>query len=144
MLNKVFPGILIIALIMLMGGNFSTESHALPAVMAATAEGTVIDASASYLEPGKNRRMMIMELGATTCIPCRKMVPVLEDLAKELVGKVDIQFVDVYKRGDIANEFKIMVIPTQIFFNKNGKEVFRHQGYYPKPEIAKKLKELGI
>lgn len=106
--------------------------------------GKVIEASKNYLEPGKNKRMMIMELGATTCIPCKMMVPIMDELAKELQGKVDIQFVDVYKRGDLAQNYKIFAIPTQIFFDKSGKELFRHQGFYPKAEIMAKLKELGL
>jgi thiol-disulfide isomerase/thioredoxin len=106
--------------------------------------GKVIEASKNYLEPGKNKRMMMMDLGATTCIPCKMMVPVMDELAKELQGKVDIQFVDVYKRDDLAQKYKIFVIPTQIFFDKNGKELFRHEGFYPKTDIMAKIKELGL
>lgn len=106
--------------------------------------GKVIEASLNYLEPGQNKRMMIMELGATTCIPCKMMVPILEELARELQGKVDIQFVDVRKRGDLAQKLEIFAIPTQIFFDKNGKELLRHEGFYPKEEIIKKLKEYGL
>jgi thioredoxin 1 len=106
--------------------------------------GKVIDAGKNFLEPGKNKRMMMMDLGATTCIPCKMMVPIMEELAKELQGKIDIQFVDVYKRGDLAEKYKIYTIPTQIFFDKNGKELFRHEGFYPKANIMAKLKELGL
>ena len=106
--------------------------------------GKVIEASQNYIEPGKHKRMMMMDLGATTCIPCKMMVPIMSELAKELQGKLDIQFVDVYKRGDLAQKYKIYAIPTQIFFDKNGKELFRHEGFYPKAEILVKLKELGL
>jgi thiol-disulfide isomerase/thioredoxin len=106
--------------------------------------GKVIEASQNYLEPGKNKRMMMMDLGATTCIPCKMMVPIMDELAKELQGKIDIQFVDVYKRSDLAQKYKIFAIPTQIFFDKNGKELFRHEGFYPKTDIMAKLKELGL
>jgi thiol-disulfide isomerase/thioredoxin len=125
------------------GLNFN---HNLQNVFAAgkTETGKVIEASRNYLEPGKNKRMMMMDLGSTNCIPCKMMVPVMEELAKKLRGKVDIQFVDVNKRGDLAQEFKIFTIPTQIFFDKNGKMLFRHEGFYPKDEIMAKLKELGM
>jgi thiol-disulfide isomerase/thioredoxin len=106
--------------------------------------GKVIEASENYVKPGQNKRMMLMDLGATTCIPCKMMVPVMEELAKKLQGKVDIQFVDIQKRGDLAQKFKIFAIPTQIIFDKNGKELFRHEGFYPKDEILAKLKELGM
>ena len=66
------------------------------------------------------------------------------NLAKDLQGKVDIQFVDVYKRNDLAQKYKIFAIPTQIFFDKNGKELFRHEGFYPKTDIMAKLKALGL
>jgi thioredoxin 1 len=106
--------------------------------------GKVIEASKDYLAPGKSKRMMMMDLGATTCIPCKMMAPVMEELAKEFKDKLDVQFVDVNKRGDLAEKYKIYVIPTQIFFDKNGKELFRHLGFYPKAEILVKLKELGL
>jgi thiol-disulfide isomerase/thioredoxin len=106
--------------------------------------GKVIEASQNYLEPGQNKRMMMMDLGATTCIPCKMMVPVMEELANELRAKLDVQFVDVNKRGDLAEKYKIYAIPTQIIFDKNGKELFRHEGFFPKADIIAKLKELGL
>jgi thiol-disulfide isomerase/thioredoxin len=115
-------------------------------VMAAVKPGVgkVIEAGENYVEPGQNKRMMMMDLGATTCIPCKMMVPVMNELAKSLHGKVDIQFVDIQKRGDLAQKFKIFAIPTQIIFDKNGRELFRHEGFYLKDEILAKLKELGM
>lgn len=126
------------------GGIIFNQNSGLVFAAAKPEAGKVIDASKNYLEPGKNKRMMIMELGAATCIPCKMMVPILEELAKEQKGKLDVQFVDVYKRGDLAEKYKIYAIPTQIFFAKNGKELFRHEGFYPKADIMKKLKELGF
>jgi len=106
--------------------------------------GKVIEASTNYLKPGQNKRLMMMDLGATTCVPCKMMTPILEELAKELKGKVDVQFVNVYKCQDLSKEYQIAAIPTQIFFDMKGKELFRHQGFYPKAEIMKKLKEFGL
>ncbi|HEX3048393.1 MAG TPA: thioredoxin family protein [Bacillota bacterium] len=126
-------------------GGFIYDQSSGPVMAAAKSEtGKVIDASKNFLEPGKNKRMMVMELGSTTCIPCKAMVPILEKLAKEQQGKLDVQFVDIYKRGDLAEKYNIYAIPTQILFSKNGKELFRHEGFYPKEEITKKLKELGF
>jgi thiol-disulfide isomerase/thioredoxin len=125
------------------GLNFNQNSQNVFAA-GKTGTGKVIEASQNYLEPGKNKRMMMMDLGSTTCIPCKMMVPVMNDLAKSLHGKVDIQFVDIQKRGDLAQKFKIFAIPTLIIFDNNGKELFRHEGFYPKDEILTKLKELGM
>jgi thioredoxin 1 len=139
--------IVTIALILVLFGTGLYQSGFInsQSVLAAKPKaGKVIEASQNYLEPGKNKRMMMMDLGATTCIPCKMMVPIMEELAKELQGKLDVQFVDVYKRGDLAEKYKIYTIPTQIFFNKSGKELFRHEGFYPKADIMAKLKELGL
>jgi thiol-disulfide isomerase/thioredoxin len=150
MLKKT-PKVLLLGLISVLlstgiyfGGIIFNQNSGLVLATAKLEAGKVIDAGKNYLEPGKNKRMMIMELGATTCIPCKAMVPILEELAKEQKGKLDVQFADVYKRGDLAEKYKIYAIPTQIFFAKNGKELFRHEGFYPKADIMKKLKELGF
>jgi thioredoxin 1 len=150
MLKKSSKTLLVVLILVLFGtgiylGGFTFNQNSGKVMAASKPEaGKVIEASKNFLEPGKNKRMMMMDLGATTCIPCKMMVPVMEELAKELKGKLDIQFVDVYKRGDLAEKYKIYVIPTQIFFDKNGKELFRHEGFYPKEEIMTKLKELGL
>jgi thioredoxin 1 len=145
-LKKLLKIVMIALILILFGTSLQSGLLNTQSVLATVKleAGKVIEASKNYLEPGKNKRMMIMELGATTCIPCKMMVPIMDELAKELQGKVDIQFVDVYKRGDLAQNYKIFAIPTQIFFDKSGKELFRHQGFYPKAEIMAKLKELGL
>ena len=86
----------------------------------------------------------LVDLGATTCIPCKMMAPILEQLKSEFQGKAEVIFIDVW---DQANEgkmqaFKIMAIPTQIFYDKQGKEVLRHTGFLDKESIAAKLDEL--
>ena len=86
----------------------------------------------------------LLELGSVNCIPCKMMQPILEELRKEYPGKLKVDFVDVWKKPEVAKKYKIMVIPTQIFFDKSGKEIFRHHGYYPKEEILKRFKELGV
>lgn len=127
-----------------LGGLIKNNISGMVTAAAKLGAGKVIEASENYLEPGKNKRLMMMDLGSVTCIPCKMMVPLMDELAKELQGKVDIQFVDIYKRGDLAQKYRINAIPTQIFFDKNGKELFRHLGFYPKADIMAKLKELGL
>lgn len=128
-----------------LGSGANVKPDAQTVLAAAKGEnGKVIEATEKYVEPGKNKRMMMMDLGATSCIPCKMMVPVMDELAKELKGKADIQFVDVNKRRDLAQKFLIYTIPTQIFFDRTGKELFRHEGFYPKADIMAKFKELGL
>ena len=86
----------------------------------------------------------LVDLGADKCIPCRKMAPILEELKKDYAGKFDVVFIDVWKSGSEAKKYDISLIPTQIFFNADGKELFRHEGFFPKDDILAKWKELGV
>ena len=100
-------------------------------------------AGISILLNRENGRPIIIDFGSTGCVPCQMMVPVIKDLTSEYQGKIDIQFVDIGEHHQLADRFRVFAIPTQIIFDKHGKEIFRHQGYLPKTEIDKKLKELG-
>ena len=86
----------------------------------------------------------LVDFGANTCIPCRQMRPILKELEKEYAGKAGILIIDVYKFQDLAREYKIQLIPTLIFFDAKGKEVFRQQGAMEKDKIVAKLKEVGV
>lgn len=85
-----------------------------------------------------------VELGSVTCIPCKMMAPIIEELRKEYPGALQVDFIDVTKDRDAAAGFGIRVIPTQIFLDKDGKELFRHEGFFPKAEIIAKWRELGV
>ncbi|MEJ2689343.1 MAG: thioredoxin family protein [Deltaproteobacteria bacterium] len=86
----------------------------------------------------------LVDLGATTCVPCKMMAPILEELKKDYRGKAEVIFIDVYDPANAgkAKAFKVMVIPTQIFYDRHGKEVFRHVGFFDKKSISAKLNEL--
>ena len=86
----------------------------------------------------------MLDLGAGKCKQCIQMAPILEELKKTYAGKVDVEFVDLFKHQDIGEKYNIEVMPTQIFFDVSGKEVFRHQGVMSKEEIIAKWKELGF
>lgn len=86
----------------------------------------------------------LVDLGSTTCIPCKKLAPILEELKKEYKGKVSVEFIDITKDAAAADQYKITVIPTQIFIDKDGKEVFRHEGFYPKADILAQFAKMGI
>ncbi len=89
-------------------------------------------------------RPRLLDLGAITCIPCKMMAPVLEELKTEYEGRLDVEFVDVWKVPGVANQYGVTSIPTQIFFDASGKELFRHQGFFGKDEILAKWDELGV
>lgn len=86
----------------------------------------------------------LLDLGATKCIPCKMMVPVLDELTKEYNGKLKVEFIDVWENRAAAEKYKVQSIPTQIFFDAKGKEVYRHTGFFSKEDILKTFKEHGI
>ena len=86
----------------------------------------------------------VIDLGARTCIPCKKMAPILEGLSKEYKGKANVLFIDVHEDSAAADRFKIRMIPTQVFFDAKGKEVNRHIGFMDKADILKELKAAGL
>jgi thioredoxin 1 len=86
----------------------------------------------------------LVDLGADKCIPCKMMVPVLDELTKEYAGKLQVQFFDVWKSPVYANQYRIRVIPTQIFLDPDGRELFRHEGFFSKEDILAKWKKLGF
>ncbi len=86
----------------------------------------------------------IVDVGADKCIPCIKMAPELESLRKEYDGVLEVEFVDVWKRPQDAEAYRVRGIPTQIFYDSSGKEVARHLGFISKNDILAKFKELGM
>jgi thioredoxin 1 len=86
----------------------------------------------------------LLDLGADKCVPCKKMAPILESLKTEYAGRLQVEFIDVWQNPDSGKEYGIEMIPTQIFFDANGKELFRHTGFYGREDILGKWKELGV
>lgn len=95
------------------------------------------------VEPVKKLPRMI-ELGSDKCIPCKMMAPIIEELKKELAGKLQMEFYDVWQDPTIGRKFGIRVIPTQIYIDPNDKEIFRHEGFFSKEDILAKWKKLGF
>jgi len=86
----------------------------------------------------------LAEFGSSTCIPCKEMKPILEELAKEYEGKLNVVIVEVYEQMDLTRQYGIMAIPTQIVFDSEGQEITRHMGLWPREEIIAELKKIGI
>ncbi len=91
--------------------------------------------------PVKNMVTMV-DLGANKCIPCKLMSPILDKLRSEYTEKAAILFIDVWQEPDQAKKFGISSIPTQIFYDKNGKEQSRHVGFMSEVDIKKQLDTL--
>lgn len=86
----------------------------------------------------------MVDLGATSCIPCKMMAPIVEELAAEYRGKAAIIFIDVWQNPDEAKKFKVSMIPTQIFFDRTGNEIYRHSGFLDKKTIMAQLAQMGV
>jgi len=87
----------------------------------------------------------LLDLGSTECIPCKMMWPILEEMKKEFAGKMTVDFLDVGKKENLplAKKYGIKLIPTQVFMDADGKELWRHEGYISRYGILDKFRELG-
>jgi thioredoxin 1 len=88
--------------------------------------------------------LTMIDLGAEKCVPCKMMAPIIVKIEKVYKGKADIVFIDVWKNRDQASRFGIRGIPTQIFFDRDGEEVFRHLGFMGEEQIVEQLKKMGV
>lgn len=84
----------------------------------------------------------MVDLGAKSCIPCKMMMPVMDAVEKEYAGKAAIIFIDVWENPDQSKKYGLRAIPTQIFYDRQGKEVFRHEGFFDKKSISEILDRL--
>jgi thioredoxin 1 len=86
----------------------------------------------------------LLDLGATKCVPCKMMAPILEDLSTSMVDRLQVEFIDVWEKPAAAELYAINLIPTQIFFGPDGRELYRHEGFISKEDILAKWAELGF
>ena len=86
----------------------------------------------------------MIDLGRNKCLPCKMMVPIMEKLEKQYKGKAAIILIDIVKDYDRVKQFTFQTIPTQIFYDKEGKEVYRHAGFMSEEAIVEQLKKMGV
>lgn len=96
--------------------------------------------------PTGTEEITFVELGSKNCIPCKQMMPIMDEIEKEYAGKVKVVFHDVWTSTGkkYGREYNIRLIPTQVFINKEGNEIARHEGFFPKEDIVKIFKENGV
>jgi thioredoxin 1 len=108
----------------------------------------VTEEASKVLEPNKTNLSKplprLVDLGAGKCIPCKMMAPILEELKIEYTDTFKVDLIDVWENPDAGKEYGIRLIPTQIFFDSSGKELFRHEGFFSKEDILAKWQEFGI
>jgi len=86
----------------------------------------------------------LIELGSVSCIPCKMMKPILDELRRDYAGRFQVDFIDVNEDREAGARYRLRVIPTQIFLDSRGRELFRHEGFFPKDQILAKWRELGV
>jgi thioredoxin 1 len=86
----------------------------------------------------------LVDLGANKCIPCRMMAPILEKLREDYAQKMNVTVIDVFQNPAAGKQYDVTIIPTQIFFDSSGKELYRHEGFFSREEILAKWQELGV
>ena len=86
----------------------------------------------------------MIDLGAKKCIPCKMMAPIMEKMEKKYAGKAAIVFIDVWEHREQVDRFGIRAIPTQIFYDADGRERSRHEGFMSEEDIVNVLKQLGV
>ena len=105
---------------------------------------------AAFAEPAGLHEVPVKDMvtmadfGASYCAPCKAMAPFLEKLEKEYKDRAAIVVLDVGKAPDVCERYNITELPTQIFYNKQGKEVYRHKGFMKEEDIVKQLKKMGV
>lgn len=101
--------------------------------------------STSSVEPRNAAALpRLIDLGADKCIPCKMMAPILEELKDNYANRFTTEFIDVWKNPDEGKKHGVEMIPTQIFYDAQGTELFRHVGFFGKEDILAKWKELGV
>jgi thioredoxin 1 len=98
-------------------------------------------------EDGKNKfKVTFIELGSVRCIPCQQMQPIMKSIESKYGKDVKVVFHDVWTEAGApyAKQYGIEAIPTQVFLDKDGKEFFRHVGYFPEEELVKVLQQKGV
>jgi thioredoxin 1 len=85
----------------------------------------------------------LLDLGAGKCASCKAMTVVLDEMKGSFAGQLIVEFIDVWEDEGASEEYGIRMIPTQIFFDAEGNELFRHEGFYGREDMLAKWSELG-
>jgi len=146
-MNAAWKAIVVVALIGAIGVVFALKQRDKTGETNVLTPATTIaakDAGKDSPTAGKNPLPRLVDVGAGTCIPCKMMMPVLAELRKEYTDRLSVEFYDIREDPNAVQRYKIMVIPTQIFYDGSGNERFRHEGFFAKEDILAKWKELGV
>ena len=110
-----------------------------------SAQSPTLTASGEAKTPRATQRVpRLVDVGAGKCIPCKAMAPILQELRAQYAGRMEVVFVDVWEDPDAGQPYGIRMIPTQIFYGRDGRELARHEGFMSKEEILAQWRALGL
>ncbi|KOR26114.1 thioredoxin family protein [Clostridium sp. L74] len=107
-------------------------------------KGNLIKEENTNYEVNIGKIPVLLELSSPTCGPCRKMTPIIKEIKEEYKNKVDTHIVDLTKNPQFGDKYKVSVVPTQVFLDKDGKVFLRHEGMLTKDEIIDIINKMGI
>lgn len=122
----------------------SLRKYILTIIVAAMLASVFCSGVATAQSKGAKSLPRLVDVGADSCLPCIMMAPILEDLASEYKGILEVELIDVRRNPDAARKYNIRGIPTQIFIDASGKELGRHLGYMTKEKIIQSFKKFGV
>ncbi len=134
--------VVVVGAVVLKNRNAPAESEPMtPSVAAAVSAG---ETTAGGVPAATARLPRLVDLGADKCIPCKMMAPILDEFKRDYAEQFTTEFIDVWKNPAAGTQYGIRVIPTQIFYDADGEERFRHEGFFGKEDMLNKWKELGV
>lgn len=114
-----------------------------PAAETSSLPATTAEPAPEAPPPAPKARPRLVDLGAKSCVPCRMMAPILDDLKANYSDRFQTIFIDVWERPEAGQQFRIRMIPTQIFYDGDGRELGRHEGFMSKEDILGTWRRLG-
>ena len=87
---------------------------------------------------------ILLEFGRGWCIPCKYMKPILEEMSQACAGKAIVLTVDMDANKDLVRDFRIRLMPTQVFLSPDGKEFFRNEGTLEREQIGQVFAKMGV
>ncbi len=136
------------SVLLLMQVSCSAQNNEETSAAKTEKQTTVSDTSSHVQKNSKSDSLLVtfIELGSVNCIPCRQMQPIMKEIEEKYPEQVKVVFHDVWtKEGQpYARQYNIRVIPTQVFLDAEGREFFRHEGFFPLAEIEKLLQSKGV
>jgi len=139
-MNAVVKIIIVVTLALAAGGVIIMKYRPDSAPVVSTPAPAVGEAVVVVTEPLPR----FVDLGSDKCQACKAMVPVIASLRTNFVGKLQVDFIDVWEQDQAAEEYGISIIPTQILFDAVGNELFRHEGFISQEDVIAKFKENGV